>query len=263
MQNKEEKNLSDLSRRFLQAIKQLGLSGYKLKKDNIISSESTLSGIKKGIQLPSRKTIDLLCQKYPVSKSWLYTGEGMYNKTESNGGAPDEKLLSEEDINASFENAESQSKLSSNVTNISPYFHDTFIKVKYIPVDAAASFVESLYNTYYEMDYYGVMPEEDEILDDTYIVFQVKGDSMEPTIPNGAKILARKIDEGCWENASGVVAIVYGKMFCIKRVLKNSLYLDNIITLKADNPLHGQLDIERREIRGMWQALRIVSQKII
>ena len=91
----------------------------------------------------------------------------------------------------------------------------------------------------------------------------VSGDSMEPTIPDGAKILARKIEEGLWESASGVVSIVYGKTLSVKRILKNSLFLDNVLTLKADNPKHGQLDVERREIRGMWQALRIISQKII
>ena len=86
--------------------------------------------------------------------------------------------------------------------------------------------------------------------DDSYMVFQVRGDSMEPTIPDGAKILARKIEEGLWESASGVVSIVYGKTLSVKRILKNSLFLDNVLTLKADNPKHGQLDVERREIRG-------------
>lgn len=40
MQEVDDKKLSDLSKRFLQAISYCGLSGYKLKKDNIISSES-------------------------------------------------------------------------------------------------------------------------------------------------------------------------------------------------------------------------------
>lgn len=48
MQEIDDKKLSDLSKRFLQAISYCGLSGYKLKKDNIISSESTLTSIKKG-----------------------------------------------------------------------------------------------------------------------------------------------------------------------------------------------------------------------
>ena len=151
----------------------------------------------------------------------------------------------------------------STISKVAPYLQDALVKVKYVPVNAMASFVESLYDTTYEIDSYGVMPEEGEVLDSSYMVFQVRGDSMEPTIPDGAKILVRRIDEGLWDSVSGVVVIVYGKTLSVKRVLKNSLFLDNILTLKADNPKHGQLDIERREIRGMWQALRIISQKII
>lgn len=148
----------------------------------------------------------------------------------------------------------------STISKVAPYLQDILVKVKYVPIDAAASFVESLYNTAYEIDSYGVMPEEGEVLDDSYMVFQVRGDSMEPTIPDGAKILARKIEEGLWESASGVVSIVYGKTLSVKRILKNSLFLDNVLTLKADNPKHGQLDVERREIRGMWQALHNKSK---
>ena len=61
------------------------------------------------------------------------------------------------------------------------------------------------------------MPEEGEVLDDSYMVFQVRGDSMEPTIPDGAKILARKIEEGLGKR---VRSIVYGKTLSVKRILK-------------------------------------------
>lgn len=76
MQAKEEKILNDLSKRFLEAISYCGLTGYKLKKNGIIPSESTLTNIKNGIQLPSMKTIDVFCDKYNINKSWLYTGDG-------------------------------------------------------------------------------------------------------------------------------------------------------------------------------------------
>ena len=116
----------------------------------------------------------------------------------------------------------------------------------------------------YDIDTYGVMPENGENLNDgTYMVFQVRGNSMEPTIPDHAKILTKKIDEGMWENASGVIVIVYGKTLSVKRILKNSLFGSNTLTIKADNPIHGQVDIARSEIRGIWQAIRIISQKIL
>lgn len=59
MQEVDDKKLSDLSKKFLQAISYCGLSGYKLKKDNIISSESTLTSIKKGFSYQVKKQLML------------------------------------------------------------------------------------------------------------------------------------------------------------------------------------------------------------
>lgn len=235
----EQQDLPEINKRFLTAISEdyANVTGYRLKKEGIIGSESTLTNIKRGSQQPSRKTIDLLCEKYNISKLWLYTGDG----TPMVGD--DEKSPKEVIVNS----------LGTPV----------FQNVVYVPVNAAASFVESLYTANYDKEYYGVMPEEGELLDETYTVFQVSGDSMEPTIPNGAKILTKRVEEGYWETASGVVVIVYGKTLAVKRILKNGLYMQNVLTLKADNPIHGQLDVERCEIRGMWKALRIISQKIM
>lgn len=146
---------------------------------------------------------------------------------------------------------------------VTPYIQENLVYLNYVSVSASASFVESLYDTIYTFDKYGIIPEPDEILDNDNVIFQIDGESMYPTIPNGAKILAKRIPEGMWESASGVVVVVYNKTLTVKRILKNSLFTDNILTLKADNPTHGQVDVSRCEIRGMWKAIRIVSQKIL
>lgn len=122
MQEVDDKKLSDLSKRFLQAISYCGLSGYKLKKDNIISSESTLTSIKKGIQLPSKKTIDAFCEKYDVSRAWLYTGEGLFAKTPSGQIEPSEK-----DIRDALKNARMQS--DSTISKVAPYLQDILVYV--------------------------------------------------------------------------------------------------------------------------------------
>ena len=45
------------------------------------------------------------------------------------------------------------------------------------------------------------------------------------------------------------MSIVYGKTLSVKDI-ENSLFLDNVLTLKADNPKHGQLDVERNKGMG-------------
>lgn len=136
-------------------------------------------------------------------------------------------------------------------------------RIKFVPVSATASFVDSLYDVAYDMETTEIPNTRNEIFDDTYVIFQVDGSSMEPTVHHGSKILAKQIDDCQWENASGVVVVVYGKSLVIKRIKKNALYLDNRLVLSSDNQSYGELDIERREIRGMWQALRIIDQDIV
>lgn len=151
-----------------------------------------------------------------------------------------------------------------DIKYVAPYVNENLVKVPFVPSCAIASFVESLYSVEYDMEDYGVRAEEGENLQDgTYIVFEVKGESMYPTIQSGSKILCKKIEEGSWEYANGVAVLVYGKTLTVKRILKNNLFGKNELILKADNPQHGELSVERVEIRAMWQAIRIISQKII
>ena len=197
-------------------------------------NQSNLSKIIRGDRPVPANLINSICQELDVPHKWIVNGEGSMFK-EQNSAKP-----------------------------IGTYVSEKLTEVPMIDADAAATFIENMHNQHYTMDKYGVMQEDGEDLNNgNYAVFRVIGESMTPTIPDKAKVLARRIPEEKWEEVSGVVFVIYGKMFTIKRVLKNSLYINNSLTLKADNPLYGQMDIERAEIRGIWQAVRIVSQKIV
>lgn len=198
-------------------------------------NQSNLSKILRGERDVPTNLVNAICDTLNVPYRWLVAGEGdMLTKSET------------------------------DIVSAKLYLRENLVNIPYVPIDAKASFVESLYDTTYDMDFYGVMPEDGEdLISGDYVVFQIKGDSMSPNIPNSSKVLARKIPERRWETASGVVVIVYGKTLTIKRILKNSLFGGNSLTLKADNPEYGQFEVERKEIRGMWQAIRIVSKTII
>lgn len=198
-------------------------------------NQSNLSKILKGDRNVAPNLINAICDNLNVSYKWLVNGEGSMFPTESSNAQP-----------------------------IKTYINDELIEVPIVDADAAATFIENMYDQHYNIDKYGVMQEEGEDLNSgEYVVFKVVGESMVPTIPDNAKVLAMRIPEERWEELSGVVFVVYGKMFVIKRILKNSLFINNIITLKSDNPLYGQMEVGRTEIRGMWKAIRIVSQRIV
>ena len=72
----EQEAVQGVARRFAQSAEELNISGAQLFRDGIVSNEQVLSKIKNGWQKPSRKAIDLFCQKYGISAAWMYTGEG-------------------------------------------------------------------------------------------------------------------------------------------------------------------------------------------
>lgn len=73
----ELRAMQGTAERFVQIAEELRLTGRQLFRDGIVANDQVLSKIKKGWQKPTQKAIDLLCEKYGVSASWLYTGEGI------------------------------------------------------------------------------------------------------------------------------------------------------------------------------------------
>lgn len=236
MEHLKKNELSPISQRFLEFIDRQSITGYRLFKDGILTSQSSLTSIRNGKSKPTESIITNLCNTYKVNAAWIYTGEGaMFNDRDQ-----------------------------SDVVSDAPYINDDLVNVPLVPASVAASFVEGLDGCSQDQDFYGVMAETGERLNSSdYKVFEIVGDSMYPTIVSGSKVLGKNIPEGQWEVASGIVIIVYGMTLTIKRILKNDLYSDNRLILKADNPIHGEITIARSEIRGMWQATRIVSQTLL
>lgn len=231
-------------------------------------NQSNLSKVLKEDRKVPTNLIKAICESLDVPYSWLVNGEGpMFHKgitgnTQKLKDNNQSIIAGGNVINSNNRTIERRN--TSNAKAVMPYLREELVNIPYVPINAKASFVESLYDTAYETETYGVMTEEGEKLNESeYKVFQIDGDSMTPNIPDRSKVLAKLIPEERWENASGVVFVVYGKTLTIKRILKNSLFDKNILTLKADNPIYGQVDIENNEIRGMWQAIRIVSQRIV
>ena len=223
--------------RLYEVMNALKLSDYRVYTDVPEITKNMMVKLRNGeTKEASSKILEPFCKHYKqVNPTYILIGEGPMFLTESSDAQP-----------------------------IKTYINDELIEVPIVDADAAATFIENMYDQHYNVDKYGVMQEEGEDLNSgEYVVFKVVGESMVPTIPDKAKVLAMRIPEERWEELSGVVFVVYGKMFVIKRILKNSLFINNIITLKSYNPLYGQMEADRTEIRGMWKAIRIVSQRIM
>lgn len=92
--NEQEAVMQGIAERFAKAAEELRLSGAQLYREGIVTNDQVLSKIKNGWQKPTKKTIELFCQKYGVSAAWLYTGEGnQYLGRSKPFGPTEEKLL--------------------------------------------------------------------------------------------------------------------------------------------------------------------------
>lgn len=259
-----KKNKKD---RLYEAMAALKLSDYRVYTDVPEITKNMMVKLRNGeTKDVSSKVLESFCKHYKqVNPLYILTGEGsvFINGDTTQSGKNNQSAIAGGSVNGS-NNINIQTSKNSTAKEVKPYLREELVNIPYVSIDAKASFVESLYDNTYEEETYGVMSEDGESLNNIeYKVFQIDGDSMTPSIPDKSKVLARIIPDTKWEEASGVVLVVYGKTLTIKRVLKNSLFDKNFITLKADNPIHGQVDVERKEIRGMWQAIRIVSQRIV
>lgn len=187
-----------------------------------------------------RSIIDKISLSFPsLNQTWLLTGEGEMLKGQSNARMAGEiYTVGEKD--------------------------DGVLMVDYIPVAATASFIENLGGaSSTDFDKYPLVPFGNESSDAKLLrIFEVDGDSMYPTIPSGALILAKEIPEKSWHYAEGVVVAVYDTFVVVKRIVKNDLLLNNILVLGSDNKDYGQISVPQSDLRALYKAKRIISSAI-
>lgn len=223
-------NKSEVTQRFLIALEQLKTQGtsYSEVANKIGASTSLVSEIRRGktFLLPhfAQKFIEI----FNINKEWLLEGRG----------------------NNVF-------ILSGNVSNVHPVEveNSDWIEVPFVPLHARASFAETYFDsnvneveTIKIRKRIGVKYEKAKI-------FEVDGDSMEPTLVSGEQVLCEIIDPANWKFTTGVVVVAFGNMVVIKRIKDNELANGKLV-LWSDNELGGKITLsnETEEIRRMYKV---------
>lgn len=232
MLKNEDFVMDDFNTRLNDVIRHLGLTQKKLA-DEIGTSQSAISAIANGTRPMTEGFACRMERAYGVNAYWLLTGNGEMLK--GNG-----VLM-----------GDAQKEIVEQISQI-----------EFISHKATASFVEDYDSDNREKEYVGVVPLPGEILDDSYKVFEVIGESMLPQIKPFARILVQKIPETKWHYAEGVVVIVLKDMVLIKRITQNALDTDNWIELSSDNSKYGKKIIQLCDIRAIFKAVRKVSEPI-
>ena len=223
-------NKSEVTQRFLIALEQLKTQGtsYSEVANKIGASTSLVSEIRRGktFLLPhfAQKFIEI----FNINKEWILEGKGDNTFT-----------------------------LSGNVSNVHPVEveNSDWIEVPFVPLHARASFAE----TYFDSNVNEVetikIRKRPGIKYEKAKIFEVDGDSMEPTLVSGEQVLCEIIDPANWKFTTGVVVVAFGNMVVIKRIKDNELANGKLV-LWSDNELGGKITLsnETEEIRRMYKV---------
>lgn len=223
-------NKSEVTQRFLIALEQLKIQGtpYSDVANKIGASTSLVSEIRRGktFLLPhfAQKFIEL----FNINKEWLLEGKG------------DNIFV-----------------LSENLSNVHPVEIENteWIEVPFVPFHARASFAETYFDTNVREVETIKIRKRPGIKYEKAKIFEVDGDSMEPTLISGEQVLCEIIDPANWRFTTGVVVVAFGNMVVIKRIKDNELSNGKLV-LWSDNELGGKITLssETEEIRRMYKV---------
>jgi phage repressor protein C with HTH and peptisase S24 domain len=101
-----------------------------------------------------------------------------------------------------------------------------------------------------------------EINPDSKIIFAT-GDSMQPLIASGDRVVIRKIESWDYFNYGQVYLIITNEYRFIKRVRRHPKDADNLILLRSENPDYDDIDLPKREIIHLFIVENILSIKNI
>ena len=87
------------------------------------------------------------------------------------------------------------------------------------------------------------------------IVFDIEGDSMEPSLRDGQQVIAWQIPESKWEYIHNTACVVaYAEEVTVKAILKNDLNNTDGLTLHATGGPGGSFTVERKDINSIWEV---------
>ena len=198
-------------------------------------SRSTYTGIEKGKATLTERNKMLIIDKLNVNPIWFETGEG--------------EMLKSNFTQSDVRNVDTQTM--------------NWIQIPFIPVHARATFAETFETEIHELSTLTI-PRLPGINYENGKVFEVDGDSMDPTLITGEQVFCEYVDPADWKFITGPVVVAFGNnLIVVKRIKENNLS-NGELTLWSDNEMGGKftLHTEQDQIRRMYKVRYTVYKPI-
>jgi len=249
---------SGINKNIGRLIEILGISPYEFSRQIGNQRADNIYNILKGKVDISPTTLNKIFSRYPEHKDLVLFGEKhiQTNIVRDNRGF----VGNIQGVGNTVSNYTGESNVSKAISCIA----DDLVQVPFVSRSATAGFIESncdrgsISET---LPVFGVTQEE--LAKNNYIVFEISGDSMEPTLNDKARILAKFVDPNNWEYAdSGVFVVCYRDHLVAKRIKSNTMIVTDTLKLVSDSARGGETVVRKSDIRAIWKAVRIVDQAI-
>lgn len=196
---------------------------------------------------PSYEALLKILSAYPsVNTDWLVKGEGEMLQTAAS--------------------AESTQKVSSyppgqtNVQAVGLLSEIPVIKLRRVSFKARASFGYMQMQRFKESDIFDTVlfrlpPGRTEEDYKDALVFDIEGDSMEPSLRDGQQVIAWQVSDSRWEYLHNTICVVdYAEEVTVKAILKNDLNNTDGLTLHATGGAGGSFTVARKDIHSIWEV---------
>lgn len=223
----------------------------KLSKDALGEiagiSGTSVNNIENGkTKNPGADVLQAIATKLGISAHWLLTGEGEMLQANADSTSP--------------QNISSYPPGQSNVQAVGPLSDIPVIELRRVSFKARASFNYAQLQRHKNSDIFDTilfrLPPGRTAEDYTdALVFDIEGDSMEPSLRDGQQVIAWPISEGKWEYLHNTICVVdYDETVTVKAVLKNDLNNTDGLTLHATGGLGGSFTVARKDIHSIWEV---------
>lgn len=243
--SKNNKALS-FSEKIIAVRKRLGLSQDALAEKAGVSG-SAIGLIEQGkTKNPGADMLSALASNLGVSLEWLLLGQGEMLQSEAVATGSQKKSPYPPDQN----NAHAVGLLSDIPV----------IELRRVSFKARASFNYAQLQRYKDSDIFETVlfrlpPGRTEEDYKDALVFDIEGDSMEPSLRDGQQVIAWPITEGKWEHLHNTICVVdYDETVTVKAILKNELFDRDGLTLHATGGAGGSFTVARKDIHSIWEV---------
>jgi len=218
----------------------------KLREDNRVRSSrqfalsldylpQSLSEILKGRRDVTIELLRKAVEKYKINPVYIYTGEG--------------PMFMSEEAHKSF-------RVLTIVTNT----HDDE-RIVHVPIPAQAGYAAEMTDPSFIQDLPTFSLPDYKYKVGTHRSFDVSGDSMEPTLFEGDKVICSYLEPTLWENSikdNYVYIVVTRADVVVKRVF-NQLKEKQQLELHSDNDFYEPYTVNVGDIREIWYVRAKIS----